>query len=749
MSVQPIDIGAVKFKLRFNNTNKEYWIDPPVGWDKMPIELKRGGKYSRMIKFGEEQELEFWKRTPLEHGQRLDLLIEYHKTYGDESFVEFLLYVDDNLLLTAELDFKNATTDRESFFKAKLIVNDLNKLVAELEDTKIDVYGIESLKGNFNPPAPTETVLLMPKKIREIAKHVLGTEDGEESNVDWEVNRTFPNTNGEELIIENPWGYLKMNQNEDAAGYYVAPDTPHTNPGPGLNVSSSYTGVGVLGQIANYYFKVPTDFSLEVNNVNIKYDGNGVANNKVRIYLLMAIITYDNENHDNVTSQHYEILSDTIGKEVTINTEWQGIIPKYSRIIFETRVYVTFRNGRTWSKTTINVEGQMIGYTVGLYPATKAKMTRLINAGKKILSNYTENQAIVTAPRFESGGEFWWYYITSGYYIRGFEGSSYDLSFKQWKEFIQNAFNCDVQISGNNIFIGKQEDFYRDIEVARLPFKPEIDSYEIGFNQDLIVNGLKIGYDKFEDDEAETMDAFHTESEWYIPKRNKGSLDIKIPFTADGYSIEYARREGIDAEPTTAKSKDDDTYIVDCFVNTVHLPPPLNIALNILQNRQNQGYAMVNGIYSPETAYNLRLSLKRLLIDHYKFRLAEIGQKLNNGTPIPSTIFAKNTFFKANGELFTWAQPALPTTPTPLKDNDSIKKSQLPSPIIGPEIYSFTLSMRMKYDRLIALYNDIINECGYVTLYTDDTELKIYPFDMKYDWQKELLTFNAERKYEI
>lgn len=751
MSVQPIDIGAVKFKLRFNNTNQEFWIDPPVGWDKMPIEIVRGDKYARMIKFGEEQELEFWKRTPLEHGQQLDRLIDYHKKYGDESFVEFLLFVDDEILLTAELNYKDAVTDRESFFRAKLIVNDLSKTIDDLQETKINVFGNESLQGNPNIQAPTEIVSLIPKKIREMAKHVFPTDDGSELTEDWVVERAFNDTPGEEVIIENPFGYLRMNNNNDAGSYYVAPDTPHVDPGGWTDpaVSSSYKGAGALNQIYNYYFRVPTDFTLEVNDLNVKYEGNNVSDNRVRIRFMMVVITYDNEDHDNIIDEHLVILSDTIGKEVTINTNWEGQLPKYTRIIFEVRVNVLQRQFRQWSKTTISYGSEVIGYTVGIYPGSQARMTRLIHAGEKILRNYTEGQAVVTAPRFEAGGEFWWYYITNGYYIRGFDGSSYDLSFKEWKDFIQNAFNCDVQISGNDIFIGKHEDFYQEIEVARLPFKPDIDSYEITFKQDLIVNGLKIGYDKYEDDEAETMDAFHTESEWYVPKRNKGNLDIKIPFTADGYSIEYARREGIDAEPTTAKSKDDDTYIIDCFLQRVHIPPPINHTRWVLQNRQNQGFGFVDGIFSPETVYNLRLSLKRLLIDHYGYRISEIGQKLNNGTPTPLTAFAKNTFFKANGDLHTIADGAIPTSTHSLLEKGNIPRQMLNTPIISPEVYNFTLAMRMKYDQLIKLYKDIIDKRGYITLYTDDTELKLYPFEMSYDWQRELLTFNAERKYYV
>lgn len=745
MSTQPIDIGAIAFKLIFHNINREYWIDPPIGWEEMPIELKREGVYGRVIKFGDGKELTFVNHKHIELGHQFDRLVSIHEIYADEAYIEFVLFVDGSELMRAEMVMKDAKTDRLNYFTCPLIVNDLNKTVKDLEDTKIDVYGSESLLGNYNAPATTQNVTLMPKKIRERAKHELGNEDNELMTSPLVHNTTVGNNR---LWMGNPFGFLQVDESDAAEIYYVPPDQEYTNPGPGNAIPDTYIS-GNLSNTHNLYFATPSEITIFAENVRIKVEGEHLTNSNTRIILQIAVITYDNADHDNVIDKHYINIKDVQSKEVLINETLTLSVPKYTRLIYEVRIYTL---GLTSPGTvTIYNDGSITADTIDIYPASMSKMTRLIHAGKKILSNYSENTAIVTAPRFEENGEFWWHFITSGYFIRGFVDSTFDLNFKDWKEFIQNAFNCDVQISGNSVFIGKHEDFYIDKEISRIEFKPDLDSFEITMNEELIKNQVNLKYNNFESDKKDTLDAFHTESEWFIPKRNKGSLDLDLGFTADGYSIEYARREGINAEPTTAKQKDDDVYIVDCFIRRIHLPI-LNIYIDILQNRQNQGFDIaVGSVFSPETLYNVRLSLKRLLLDHWAVRLAEIGQKLNGGFPSGVTEYLRNTFFKANGDLRTNATDVnLKTYQGWVTEKENISGDMLKTPIISPEIYNFELAKRMKYNELITLFNRIVTERGYVTFYAEDgSEKKVYPFDCSYNWVEEKLTIKAEKRYEI
>lgn len=749
MSVQPIDIGAIQFKLIFHNINREYWIDPPTGWDEMPIEIKRQGIYSRQIQIGEGKELSFEKHKVIELGHQFDTLISVHELYADEAFVEFVLFVDGSELLRAELLMKDSKTDRLNYFSCPLAINDLTKTISDLEDTKVNVYGTESLNGNYNAPVASQNVTLMPKKIRERAKHEIGNEDMELVNTDLIKYFGADNQNvGSSVVIGNPYGLLRTDQSDAAQQYFVPTDQEYTNATPNNQIPTTYTQ-GSLINTQNLYFETPSEVTLSIENVRIRVEGQNITNQLSRIVFQVALISYNNADLEEVVNKEYVVIKDVpFTKDLIINESVTLNLPRYTRVIYEYRVYVGARISTPDERVIIEPGGAVISDTIDIYPLSFARMTRLINAGKKILSVYSENSANVTAPRFEQDGEFWWYFITSGYFIRGFTGTEFDLNFKDWKEFIQKAFNCDVQIYGNNVFIGKHEDFYEDVEITRIEFKPDEDNFEIDLNPELILNEVNIKYANFESDKKDTIDAFHTESEWYVPKKNKGSLDLDLGFTADGYSIEYARREGIEAEPTTAKQKDDDVYIVDCFINRIHLPFPLSGYVDVLQNRQNQGFEVTPGtIFSPETVYNLRLSLKRLLLDHYGIRLAEIGQKLSI---LGFSELLKNTFFKSNGDLQTKATDLnLKTYPDRLIEKENVSFEMLKNPIISPEIYNFTIAKRIKYDELIQLYSKIINERGYVTFYTSDSEKKMYIFEASYDWVEEKLTLKAEMKHEI
>ena len=743
MSVQPIDIGGVTFELVFNNTNRRHFIDPPIGWDAMPIELKREGKYARVIKFADGKEISFWKHKPIELGHRFDELAKYHELFADESNVELILYVDGSEMMRCVLDFTKAKTDRESYFTCPIIVNDLNKTVKDLEDTKVDVFGDKSLLGNPNPSAPTDTVILMPKKIRERAVHEMGNSSLTLMETDIELKIGTNGVTASTNAIGNPWGVVVLNQSDIAESYYVDKSQTYVNPNPFPDTYIS----GALQGTQNLWLKVETELRFNFKDLHIEISGANVTAPNSRILVQMAIITYDNANKDNVINKYYHVVKDANGvKDLTVNESFGLTLPANTRVIYEYRAFTNSRLQTDDDKITIYRGGSISADSIGIYPITNAKMTRLIDAGKKILSSYSEGASIVTADRFTEGGQFWWLYITAGTFIRGFTSMNFDLSFKDWKKFIQNALNCDVQINGNNVFIGRQEDFYTNKEVARFEFKPDLDSYEITLNEDLIINKLDFKYTKFESDKKDTLDAFHTESEWYIPRRNKGELVVDVNFIADGYSIEYARREGIESEPTTAKDKDNDVYIIDCIQIQRYIP--LIGYIDYIQNRQNQGFEVDEStVFSPETLYNIRLSIKRLILDNYGHRIAEIGQKLNNGVPTPTTEMLINTFFNANGEVRTNATDyELKTFIGWIKENANVLKSQLKQPIISTEIYTFTLSQRLKYNSLISMYNRIISEKGYITLYTAEKEMKFYATEMSYDWAKELLTFKGERK---
>ncbi|WP_312922511.1 hypothetical protein [Empedobacter brevis] len=737
MIVQPRDIGALTYKLRFNNTNETFDIDAPIGIDEMPIKLVQGDKYERHIEY-DDSEIEFQPNRYI-LGHKFDKMIEYYNTYCYEAYIELLTYIDGNLITVTELDFENVTTNKETYFKCKLKNSDLRTVIEKNKDIKVDLLATESLNNVTLFGPDIHEVTLRAKQIRELSSFDIP----EQYTVDIGSDETQGNTMG---FYVYPFGNVvledidKTNSYKDATVYISNVPNVSTPPHSGLITGNSKN-------IEN--FKFDNETILKITDYSFILSENVQRLNIVRYYFRLAVIVYDSDKYENNIDKYYiDIASGTYQDSILVTGGGNTFtVPKFSRVIVEVFFIVSYTGKKELSDRLYISENSLIRFEgVNVFKDTKSKMIRLIDSGISILNNLTDNKGIIDAPRFYE--EFREYFVTSGFYIRGFDGESIDIKWSDWLKFIQNAFNCDVQIYGDNIFIGKQEDYYRDIEIARLEFLPDKgDDYEISSNERLKCNSFKIKYNKFEDEERDTLDAFHTESEWHIPSRIKNEFESEINFIADGYSIEYARREGIEAEPTTSKSKDNDIYIVDCYL-TYHTGDEEYYYYTNRSTTPGFVPESVKGIYSPNTSYNLRLSLKRLMIDHYSHYLAELSQKFNNGFPDDITLVAQNTFFKANGNLESKATGSIHTySESILKDNNSINYDLLKQPLVTPEIYEFTLGLRVKYNEIMNLTNEILTKRGYITFYDESTEIKIYPQELEYNQLEEKLKIKGEKKY--
>ena len=167
----------------------------------------------------------------------------------------------------------------------------------------------------------------------------------------------------------------------------------------------------------------------------------------------------------------------------------------------------------------------------------------------------------------------------------------------------------------------------------------------------------------------------------------------------------------------------------------------------MLQNRSNEGFETEN-IFSPSTCYNLRLSVKRLIIDYFSEFLSNVSRFTND------VISWKNTSYLNNQAAKT--KPSLPlsviTKNIELVESDNIIPNQLPEPTLSGDVYEFDLSYRIKFDEALELMNKIVDEKGYVTFYDEknpSTEIKIYISELKYSWENEkLYNIKGEQKYE-
>ena len=124
-------------------------------------------------------------------------------------------------------------------------------------------------------------------------------------------------------------------------------------------------------------------------------------------------------------------------------------------------------------------------------------------------------------------------------------------------------FCADSQVLPNSNFIGQYSDYYANVDLGGFLMNPDKD-FKITKNENYLINQFTFGYKKYQkdNDEANTLDAIHTDSEWFVPN-NKSSDEKKItlPFARDHYLAEYLRRRA--TNNTTADIDDDTIFIFD------------------------------------------------------------------------------------------------------------------------------------------------------------------------------------------
>lgn len=167
------------------------------------------------------------------------------------------------------------------------------------------------------------------------------------------------------------------------------------------------------------------------------------------------------------------------------------------------------------------------------------------------------------------------------------------------------GFEANPNLPGFNWMRVEQANyFYQDVEVARFPFVPTVQSeVDEGGHYSLI----KVGYTKWEPKAVGGLDEFNSTREYRTSLETvKQTLEITSNLIAAGYVIETTRQQSF-VETGAA----DTTYDNDNFI--------------ICVERQAYGYVVEQGnisepenIFSPHTAYNFRISPFRNLMRWFK-----------------------------------------------------------------------------------------------------------------------------------
>ncbi len=692
---EPLDSGKVRFELHFKRTNERFDITEPIGFEDAEFSLVQNKDWHGRNLTINDLTLRFENRT---FHQFKKILAEF-KTFYHNTDIEFSIYNENYLFINGRLDFEDANTDMYSYIECNFIADNRLQKIEDNDDVEIDLFSTESIEGLPISEIEKLNVELKYKEIEEIIKRksdnptsYYDLEDG-----DWKYTNVFGNLEVD-TTDNNLSGY--QNGNSDQAVHTREPD------------------IIITGE---------TTIRYQISNLKVSWESWAQAQNYSR--LNMIVREYSDDSFSSVVNSTQTTLVEQNSRVLDVpfydsgNVTYSGFYKIY--FVVQPHVNAVAQDN---DRVEILSEALLKVSYLDIYESTYTYLCRVIDCGKQIVKSITNELMEINAPRFDT--EFLNLMCGNGYMIRGFQEDDIERKFTmKWKtflEYIREGLNCDYQLQNDGkIFIGKHEDFYKNYEVERLPYSIDKDSFSVEINEKVKYNKVEYEYSKFQDDKDNTIESLHQKGSWYIPlSKMKETLSFKNPFIADGYKIEYTRREGFETEATSGKENDTDVYLIDCVDYN-----------GKVVNRTLENIDTALNIFSPETAYNLLFTVRKSLLNHYRYVFANLKKYAN------SLNFKSDFYERAYNAIIGVNFYDYPDDAT--QESADISESEA---LIKPLVYEFDLGERYKWGNWVNLVSSVRQHNGYVTIFSEEREIKLFPIELKWKWKDSKLTIKGELK---
>lgn len=289
--------------------------------------------------------------------------------------------------------------------------------------------------------------------------------------------------------------------------------------------------------------------------------------------------------------------------------------------------------------------------------------------------------------------------VTHGFWIRNFSKERdsqlpenerkfkpITTSFKDFIESYSAMFNIGLGIEKNGyseqIVIESLDYFYSQNVTIKLP--NNVSKVKRTVEQSNYYKSIEIGFEKGgQYEEAMGLDEYNVRNT-YSTIINKGDTTYSMisKYRADSYGIEFARRKPFDLYSTEDTSFDTDVFVIDAKKSG--LSSPISSSNTYLPRLWNDDFNTIpTGVYSPETAFNLRTSPFNDLIRHgwtfggclTKYPDGKIKYKSSSGNSKLKTIYPEN------GE---------------------IQNNQLDSPKFTPDIVEFEHEVDFEISKMLS-----------------------------------------------
>lgn len=262
------------------------------------------------------------------------------------------------------------------------------------------------------------------------------------------------------------------------------------------------------------------------------------------------------------------------------------------------------------------------------------------------------------------------YAVTCGDALRGLEDAVLKTNFNDFfKSFdTKLLLGTDFDQSALTHYIRERSYYFDDSTV--ITDLGNVSNLEIKFLTEELFAGIEAGYDNYDYDEINGTDEFNTKFEWLSPNtKTTTKLNLLSPYRADMYGIEFTRAN-LAGKVTTDSSSDNDTFIID--IEAASAGTYLGVDY---YNLYRDGALTINGLLSPDTAFNINLSPKRNLLNYGAFLRSMLY--LSTTEDITFQIAAKNQLMDTDDGVTT------------IDEDEDITIGDLDAPLFYPVIFEF------------------------------------------------------------
>lgn len=220
---------------------------------------------------------------------------------------------------------------------------------------------------------------------------------------------------------------------------------------------------------------------------------------------------------------------------------------------------------------------------------------------------------------YTEDGEAAWTGVTNGFKVRQFTDKKIVTSISDFMKSFNSVWQLGAGIErfGNKEYFRVEHvsHFYQDFVVLKLGVVSKIERTP---RNDYIYSSIETGFQKPNEEslyeEAQGLDEFNLATTYTTPiTAVTNKLDLRAPYRADGYGMEFARRKPVTEFYDTDTRYDEDVMIMD-LKKIEHGQPLVHRSWEddfVVPPNFNK---FTTGINSPETAVNLRFSPASLLL---------------------------------------------------------------------------------------------------------------------------------------